>query len=714
MKSKHKSRITTRIIAQVEKLMYLYLPYKHHPLNREEDQLIYWKNVLFAMFATLIICFGGPAFLYGSLLFVLAGQYIQGIIEMSSFVLMCFVLLNRHVPLNFKKYTVLFVLYGIAIMLIITTGPFGAGMITALFALTLSGLFFESKQVRVFFVINLASFAVLSYFVFSSLLEDYPLQDYRHTWWINLVSLQFIGFMLLSLGNTVMHALDRQNLDLLKSRRIIAHSDAKHRDLVAHLTDVVTVVDNKGLIVYASPNIHAQLESEHQALESIELVLLFHPDVHEEIRTQLQSVFSGVHHTVTFNVKTPSEKHFEMTVRDMTDNVHIEGYLISLYNITKLMAREQEILYLYERDPLTGLRNRQNLETYMASLNRVEHLPLSILYGDINGLKIINDALGHAVGDQLLKAIADILTRCCEPEHRIFRIGGDEFLIFQENTTEQQSHKLMAKIHAMCESYNVTHGISNGPISQKSVINPQAHSNVSPFYLSISLGVSMVEDLETSVESAVYLAEEAMYKRKLIEDHSFHSGILSAMLNVLEDKSPDEAEHGNRLAYYARCFGQALKLNHEDIEACALVARLHDIGKVGIDGNILEKSTILTKDDWEHLKRHPEIGYRIAINSHELTHVADAIYAHHERWDGRGYPRNLVGAHIPLIARIIAILDAYDAITHERSYRAKKSHLEAIEELKSQRGLQFDPDLVDAFVRLLIENPTISSFENRH
>ncbi|NLH14504.1 MAG: HD domain-containing protein, partial [Firmicutes bacterium] len=149
---------------------------------------------------------------------------------------------------------------------------------------------------------------------------------------------------------------------------------------------------------------------------------------------------------------------------------------------------------------------------------------------------------------------------------------------------------------------------------------------------------------------------------------------------------------------------EALNLSARELDDLALLAALHDVGKVGIPDHILNKPGELTPDEWEIMKTHVEIGHRIASSSPDLAHIAEAILSHHERWDGTGYPRKLKGEEIPLIARILTIVDAYDAIVNDRPHSAARSRSEALEEIKRCANTHFDPYLVDVFVRLMSED----------
>jgi HD-GYP domain-containing protein (c-di-GMP phosphodiesterase class II) len=170
------------------------------------------------------------------------------------------------------------------------------------------------------------------------------------------------------------------------------------------------------------------------------------------------------------------------------------------------------------------------------------------------------------------------------------------------------------------------------------------------------------------------------------------------------ERSHETEQHCERLAELSKKVGKALHLTQVELDNLVLLATLHDIGKIGIRDQILGKPGKLDEEEWREMKKHPEIGYRIAIASPELVSVADYIYSHHEHWDGSGYPEGLVGDKIPLLSRIINITDAYDAMTENRVYHQAMDPQMALAEIKKQSGTQFDPQIAEVFIRLMEED----------
>ena len=346
-------------------------------------------------------------------------------------------------------------------------------------------------------------------------------------------------------------------------------------------------------------------------------------------------------------------------------------------DITERKIREQEINYLTFHDKLTGLYNRAYFDDAVLRLDVERMLPLSIIIGDVNGLKVTNDIFGHLVGDQLLCKIAEILRTVCRKEDIVSRWGGDEFAILLPRTNEKTAGEICKRISDMCQEY------------KDEVIHP-----------SISLGAGTKNSLAQNVKWILKEAEDLMYRHKLLESNSNQNVVIASLEKTLFERSNETEEHAQRMKTMGYHLGQTLSLTAAEQDALRLLCVLHDIGKIAITDTILTKDGPLTVDEWHQMKKHPEIGYRIAKASSKLDHISEFILFHHERWDGTGYPKGLKGRDIPMLSRLLAIIDAYDVMTHERVYKEPRSHKAAIKELKRCAGTQFDPEMVKAFMRI--------------
>jgi len=363
------------------------------------------------------------------------------------------------------------------------------------------------------------------------------------------------------------------------------------------------------------------------------------------------------------------------TVNDIT-LLKLLGEILA--NALERKETKEEIKNLSLKDKLTGLYNRTYFEEELKRLDTKRQLPLSFIVGDVNGLKLVNDAFGPKEGDKLLKKVASVLKKCCRKEDIIARWGGDEFSILLPNTSEKDSEEILKRIRNTCLK-TISHKI---PVS-------------------ISLGTSTKRNHRQDIGDVIKDAERWMYSRKLLERKSISSSIISSLERTLQEKSYETEEHAVRMKKMALKLGRALKLKENKLSELSLLSTLHDIGKIAITDEILLKKEKLTEKEWEIIKKHPEVGYNIASSSPQLMPIADAILSHHEWWNGTGYPRGLKGEEIPLTSRIITIVDAYDVMTHDRAYKKAVSKEEAIKELKRCAGTQFDPDLVEIFINIV-------------
>ncbi len=349
-----------------------------------------------------------------------------------------------------------------------------------------------------------------------------------------------------------------------------------------------------------------------------------------------------------------------------------------LLDITEQKQAEEKIRYLSYYDQLTGLYNRTFMEVELHQLDKKKELPISIIMADLNGLILANETYGNAVGDEMLKVTADILRNSSREEDTIARWGGDEFLIVLPQTKEKETEAIIKKITEICrETY------------------------IKEIPLSITAGAATKSRTGIALAEIIKEAENDMYKNKLVERHSERSRLLNGFMKTLSEKSFETEAHVQNMQKVATKIGEKLGLPKTELIRLKLLIMLHDIGKINIPGEILTKEGSLSPEEWKLVKQHPETGYRIAHAAEEFTHVAEDILAHHECWDGTGYPNGLKEEEIPLLARITAVADAYEVMTNGRPYKKPMTKEEIVKELKRCAGKQFDPELVEIFLSIL-------------
>ena len=267
-------------------------------------------------------------------------------------------------------------------------------------------------------------------------------------------------------------------------------------------------------------------------------------------------------------------------------------------------------------DQLTGLYNRRFSEREIKELDIAEQLPLSVIVGDLNALKLTNDLFGYQVGDSLLIRTAKIFKEVCRPGDLAARWGGDEFVLFLPRTDFETAGEICRQIKEKCRL-------------QKN----------EPIRVNIALGRSTKKSPGENIWQILKEASDRMYSDKYLYMDSYKESIIASLKSALFKKSTETEEHAERLKIICREIGERMGLNSGQLESLELLAMLHDIGKVAIGKDILMKAGPLNDEEWAQMKKHPEIGYRFARSVPELAPISEHILSHHERWDGKGYPR---------------------------------------------------------------------------
>ena len=464
---------------------------------------------------------------------------------------------------------------------------------------------------------------------------------------------------------------------LVENRKILKESKNRYIAFIKAMPDIIFVLDKKGIFLdYQGNDDNLLLESEKIIGNSIEDIVGDKDS--KEIVKKIEKAIDTKKiqmHKYSLNVKK-EEEFYEVR---LVPNVNNEVVAI-VRDITLETKSRNNIEYLSYHDQLTGVFNRRFFEAEIERLDNKRNFPLCLIMGDVNGLKLINDSFGHNMGDKLLSKVGEILKEVCRESDIIARIGGDEFMILAKNMSEMQAEKLVKRIKSRC-------------ICEK----------IADLEISISFGWAAKNDIEESIEDTFNRAEDYLYKKKLFEGPSMRGKTIDAIINTLHEKNKREADHSERVSYYCKLFAIELGMNEVQINDMKTAGLLHDIGKIAIDEKLLNKSGKLDKDEFELIKKHSEVGYRILSTLNDMSDIAEIALSHHERWDGKGYPRGLKEQEIPYLARIVSIVDAYDAMTSERSYRKPLSEYDAREEILNNAGTQFDPYLAERFVNRVLE-----------
>ncbi|HAJ93567.1 MAG TPA: GGDEF domain-containing protein [Synergistaceae bacterium] len=381
--------------------------------------------------------------------------------------------------------------------------------------------------------------------------------------------------------------------------------------------------------------------------------------------------------------KSGSEFYIEDSAAPIKDSMgNVTGMILVFRDSTEKIEKLKQVEYLSLHDHMTSLYNRKYMQDSIKRLDTKRNLPFSFIYMDVNGLKLVNDSLGHDMGDKLIVSVANALKGMLRSDDIVGRIGGDEFLVLLPKTDIESTEKVAERI-------------------EKTVSETKIDSLVP----SIALGYAVKTEDDQSILETLKRAEASMYKAKLKSSKIMRNYMIENLIKLLEDKYDVSKQHSKRVMYYCEKIAIAMGFTEKETADLKTTALLHDIGEVVIPASLLNKPEKLSEEEYEQIKIHSEKGYQILKSIDEYSALAESVLQHHERWDGKGYPEGLKEGDILLHSRIINVADAYEAMTSERPYKKAMTQKEALDELKKCRGEQFDPEIVNIFIeKVLLKN----------
>ncbi|HVP78538.1 MAG TPA: PAS domain S-box protein, partial [Thermodesulfobacteriota bacterium] len=449
-----------------------------------------------------------------------------------------------------------------------------------------------------------------------------------------------------------------------RAEEALRESEERFRQLAENIREVF-YIHEEGIPRYVSPA-YAEIwgrppqtlcEDPNSFLETI------HPEDREDVKAFMEKK-NHEEYEVVYRIVRPDASI--RWIRDhsfpIEDGCGRMGRVVGIAaDITDLKLGEEKLRYLSLHDPLTGLYNRIYFEEEMSRIEKARHETVGILSCDVDGLKLVNDTLGHDQGDRLLAAAARVIRDSFREGDLAARIGGDEFAVVLPNTTPSAVENACQRIQEGVDTYNAT--------------TPELP-------LSISVGFAVRNGSHKNLKDVFKEADNHMYRKKLYRTQSVRSTLVNTLINTLKARDLATERHASRLEKLLVRMAALIGLSESTTADLSLLAKFHDIGKVGISDAILHKEGPFTPEEWTEMKRHCEIGYRIALSAPDLVPIADWILKHHEWWDGQGYPLGIQGEEIPVECRLLAIADAYDALISARPYRRTFSHREAVAELR--------------------------------
>ncbi len=378
------------------------------------------------------------------------------------------------------------------------------------------------------------------------------------------------------------------------------------------------------------------------------------------------------------------------------ENVRLVGELRE--RVEQLEEARAQLSLLAENDGLTGLLNHRTIHARLREiLASASDLPISVMMLDVDRFKQLNDTYGHPVGDQALRHIAQALQEVCDPSSLLGRCGGDEFMVVLPGFTA----KAATQVAETARAY----------IAEHPFLNPEGTG----LPLQLCFGVADDRGNSRSPVSLIAAADAALYAGKqsggdAVKVHTLTMtdtdapderttfDVFDGLIRVIDQKDRYTRRHSEHMTNYALQLAQASGCSDETYNIMRIAGLLHDIGKIGIPDAILRKPGKLTAEEYEVMKGHVTLSALIIHGLPHMTDILDAVANHHERWDGKGYPQGIAGEHIPVLGRIMAIADAFSAMTLDRPYRAAMDVDEALREIERGAGTQFDPALAQVFM----------------
>ena len=472
--------------------------------------------------------------------------------------------------------------------------------------------------------------------------------------------------------------------DVMEMEKALKESEKRYEELTLRSRALVFQLDPMGKFTYVSPSAKKLFGYEEEDLLGKRFFYELAPKEQQEaLKTYGERVLQQGETVSDFEhlLETKEGRRVHVLTNGFcTFNKEgkVEAFKGIDVDITHLKEAEERVRYLSYHDQLTGLYNRHFIEEEMHRLDVMRMLPLSMIMIDANGLKLINDAFGHKAGDELLKKTAQVISDATRKEDLVARMGGDEFLVFLPETGVEETLKIQRRMEALAAEVKV----SNLP-------------------LSFSLGSYTKKHLKITIEDALSQAETRMYRQKNRNRERVRQNYINIILEQLFQRSEEEKRHAKRIKELAERIGDSMAMEEEALFKLKRAAYYHDIGKISLPQDLLLAKDKVTKKENQEIIRHSEIGYSILNSSADFIPLSEILLAHHERYDGKGYPKGLKGEEIPKWSQVIHFANIYDELTSTRTGQEAHSHEVALEKLKDARGTAIDPDYFDQWIKVL-------------
>jgi diguanylate cyclase (GGDEF)-like protein/PAS domain S-box-containing protein len=483
-------------------------------------------------------------------------------------------------------------------------------------------------------------------------------------------------------GKTYMAGIFRDITERKRAEEALLESEERYRNIFEDSIEAIYVSSREGKFIDVNQSTLDLFNYTREEIMGLNVLQLYaNPADRDRFQQEIEQRGSVKNYEVRFHKKDGTEIDclLTSTVWKAIDGT-ILGYQGIIRDVTEIKKVEDKLRYLSMHDPLTGLYNRAYFEEEMYRVESGRYDSAGIIMCDVDGLKLVNDALGHHTGDNLLIAAASVLKKSFREGDVVARVGGDEFAVLVTNSDSNALEKACRRIQDATARYNSA--------------NPALP-------LSVSLGFAVSIGTPIIISNLFKEADNNMYREKLQHSLIARSTIVQTLMKALETRDFITKGHVTRLQKLVSALAIAIDLSDHRVTDLRLLAEFHDVGKVGIPDHIIFKAGPLTPEETFEMQRHCEIGHRIALSTPDLVPIADLILKHHEWWNGAGYPLGIKGEEIPMECRILSLCDTYETMTSDRPYHKAVSHEEAVAELKGCSGTKFDPDLVPKFIQVL-------------
>lgn len=583
----------------------------------------------------------------------------------------------------FFSYTTSLIAAIIAISYRIYIGGSGvlAGSLSIFFALVIGWVWkryiYHKVKINKFLNLYLFGLSIHIFVILSQFANPYPdsIEAIQNVGLIMIITFP-LATMLLSIA-----VLNHENRIL--TQQLIVRNEKKYRSLIDNSKLGIIQYNKEGVIEIANQAFANILTANINDLIGLNMLDLPNKELVEKVKESLSgelSIFEGYYESYLTKKKFPGRSQFS----PILENNEVIGGIGIIEDLSKEYESKQRINELTHFDNLTNLFNRTTFDIYILNQKNLSKLPVSIITFDVNSLQIINSSFGYEVGNQVLSRIAQSMRETLK-DHKssnLFRIGGDEFACIMPLTTHEEAEQIAKDIKDSIKEIDDF-----------------------DFTISISYGVDSTDNSSQTLSDTYNQALINMSSNKIYDGSSISMKTIDLIMGTLFEKSKREKMHSERVSQIAKEIAKQFNLGTAFTNRVELAGRLHDIGKINISEEILDKPGKLNEQEWKKILKHPESGFRILSTVPEYLDIANIVLTHHERYDGQGYPKGLSGHNIPLESRIISLADAYDAMTEQRTYRMPLTEDEALEEIIQNKGKQFDPEVVDKFI--FYKNQTI-------